>query len=85
MNKQERKAMLLETLSTKGWEIIQEWLSTRDKTITEAIKKQFINLKEEEAIKWGWYYNGQYTVISDLNTFIANETAEKRTIKKKTI
>jgi len=80
--KLERKQFLLELQSSKGWEILQEWLKSREQRITDAIKNDFIKLKSDEAVKWGWYYNGQYSVIRDLFAYLETETAEKREIKK---
>lgn len=79
----ERKGYLLELQSSKGWEILKEWLDSRDELITQSIKDQFINLKAEEVVKWGWYYNGQYSVIRDLLAYLENETADRKEIKKK--
>lgn len=73
----------MELQSSKGWEILKEWLDSRDELITQSIKDQFINLKAEEVVKWGWYYNGQYSVIRDLLAYLENETADRKEIKKK--
>ena len=69
--------------SSKGWQIIRQWLDDRDNLITNAIKKNFISLKEAESVKWAWYYSGQFKVISDLLSYIENEMKEKREIKNK--
>ena len=81
----DKQAFLRETLGSKGWPLILEWFSNRDKRLTEKIKKNFVNIKTDESVKWGWHFGGQYQVIADFETFIKNATTEKREIKKKTL
>jgi len=83
MDKKERKGYLLELQSSKGWEILKEWLDNRDKQITDSVKNSFINIKADESVKWSWYYNGQFSVMRDLLGYIETETAERKEIKKK--
>ena len=65
--------------------MVNRWLQDRETDIIDAIRNQFVNLKSDEAAKWFWYYNGQYSVIRDLKGYIDSQLKEKKEVKKKVI
>lgn len=58
-------------VSQPGWQLIEDWLTSREKQISNATKK-WITIKPEAADKWLNYYSGQYCVIDNLRGYIIN-------------
>lgn len=84
MTREEKAAFIQETITTKGWEIINDWFNQADENITREIKTNLIFLKAQEMGKWGTYYAGQAEVIRKFRSFIEN-TLKEPPKKKKSI
>jgi len=76
MNRKEKAAFLQETISTKGWEMIDGWLNQVDENIINNIKDNVVYLKADEMGKWGSFYSGQAEVIKSFRSFIKNTLTE---------
>ena len=83
----ERALFLQETLNTKGWAILDEWLKEREKSLNKAATQDIINLKYEELPKWILYYSGELNLITNFRKFIENELNKpfKKEPKKKNL
>jgi len=82
MKREEKSAFIQETITTKGWEIIDDWFNQAEENITREIKDNLIYLKAQEMGKWGAYYAGQAEVIKKFHSFIENILKEPPPKKK---
>lgn len=74
--------LLEETMSTPGWIIIEKWLQESDTRITNAIRKELINMKWSEKDKWFAFYSGQANIIDSLNKFLEHKRLQPTLIER---
>jgi hypothetical protein len=78
----EESSQLRETVDTPGWQLILSYLEAQDLKVTNAIKKDLVNMKWEEHPKWFAYYSGQAALIVGLKKYIAQGLAKPDMLAK---
>lgn len=83
MAREEEKRAIIDLLETPGWKLVSAWLDEWDQEITDAVKKNIVNLKADEAIKWHWFYNGRYSQLDRLRKRVRDTVRESQFDKLK--